>query len=77
LSERSLDRLAEGEGGIVARMEDDESDEGLRLFSLGLAPGAQVRVEQTRPAVVVRVSQTVIAMEPAVARRVFVRPLPA
>ena len=44
----------------------------LKLAHLGLAEGATLRVDQRRPAVVVRAGATRFAVEPAVARRVTV-----
>ena len=44
----------------------------VRLAHLGLAEGASVRVDQRRPALVLRVGAPRFAVEPDIARRVTV-----
>jgi len=45
-----------------------------RLASLGLLPGASVRLEQRRPSFVVSVGESEIALDAATARQIYVRP---
>ena len=45
----------------------------MKLSQLGLVPGAEVRMEQSRPAAIVRVGETTVALQRAVARLVHVR----
>jgi Fe2+ transport system protein FeoA len=46
----------------------------VRLASLGILPGAELRVQQTRPVVLVELDQSVLAMEREVAASVWVTP---
>ena len=45
----------------------------MKLSQLGLVPGAEVRMEQSRPAAIVRVGETTVALQRAVACLVHVR----
>jgi DtxR family Mn-dependent transcriptional regulator len=44
-----------------------------RLTSLGIAPGCEVRLHQKRPAVIVQVGETDIAIDANVAQEIFVK----
>jgi Fe2+ transport system protein FeoA len=44
----------------------------MKLSQLGLVPGAEVRIQQSRPAAIVRIGETTIALQRAVARLVHV-----
>ncbi|MFH1724375.1 MAG: metal-dependent transcriptional regulator [Elusimicrobiota bacterium] len=68
-----LDRLAEGERGRVAYLMFPESPETQRLLTMGVVPGARLKVEQRSPAFVVKVGESTIAMEHSVAEGIFVR----
>ncbi len=46
-----------------------------RLGDLGVAPGATVRVQQTLPALVIKIGETEIALEPEIAGDIFVSPI--
>ncbi len=46
-----------------------------RLSTLGLVPGAEIWLRQKRPAYVLRVGQTDLALDSSVARDLYVRPL--
>ncbi|MEK9145696.1 MAG: metal-dependent transcriptional regulator [Elusimicrobiota bacterium] len=70
---RPLDRLKEGERGRVAYLSFPDRPETQRLLSMGLVPGAPLRLDQRSPAFVVSVGENVIAMESSVARGIFVR----
>jgi Fe2+ transport system protein FeoA len=70
---RPLAELRVGAGGTVVdvgRSGDGRTD---RLLSLGVTPGARVRVLQTFPGVVFLCDQTELAVERNVARSIFVR----
>jgi Fe2+ transport system protein FeoA len=47
-----------------------------RLASLGLSPGCEVSLLQRHPAFVVEAGETRVALDPAVARRIFVQRSP-
>ena len=44
-----------------------------RLQSLGIAPGAKIRLHQKKPAVVVQVDETTVALDPDIAEEIFMR----
>ncbi|HIE09514.1 MAG TPA: DtxR family transcriptional regulator [Armatimonadetes bacterium] len=46
-----------------------------RLASLGLVPGAVVRLHQKRPSVVVDVGETQLAIDQEIAKEIYVRPM--
>jgi Fe2+ transport system protein FeoA len=66
--------LDDVEGGTTCVISAVSGDPALRvrLAHLGLAEGAFVRVDQRRPAVVLRIGATRFAVEPDIARRVTV-----
>lgn len=70
---RPLDRLKEGERGRVAYLSFPDRPETQRLLSMGLVPGAPLRLDQRSPAFVVSAGENVIAMEASVARGIFLR----
>jgi DtxR family Mn-dependent transcriptional regulator len=46
-----------------------------RLAVLGLTPGAQIRLHQKRPSYVIRIGETDVAIDPDIAREIYVRPV--
>ena len=65
LSCRAGDRVVVGSvGGNAARVD--------RLASVGILPGVELRVQQTRPVVVVENDETVLALEREIASDVLV-----
>jgi DtxR family Mn-dependent transcriptional regulator len=48
-------------------------DRAERLANLGLAPGSEVELLQRRPAFVVEAGETRVAIDPEVARQIFVQ----
>lgn len=69
---RLLSSLSAGAHGRVLRVSRDNADRAERLAALGVTPGAPVTVLQTFPSFVFLCDQTELAVEPAVARCVFV-----
>jgi Fe2+ transport system protein FeoA len=67
----TLDDVESGTTCVVAAVAGD-APLRVKLAHLGLVRGASVRIDQRRPAVVVRAGGTRFALEPAVARRVTV-----
>ena len=67
----TLDDVPQGATCVVAAVAGDARLR-VRLAHLGLAEGASVRVDQRRPALVLRVGATRFAVEPDIARRVTV-----
>jgi len=70
---RSLARCAPGDRVVVGSV-DGAAARIVRLASLGILPGAELRVQQTRPVVLVELDQSVLAMEREVAASVWVTP---
>jgi Fe2+ transport system protein FeoA len=70
---QTLDHLRPGESARVLKVSAAEIPMLMKLAQLGLVPGAEVRVQQSRPAAVVRVGETTVALQRAVARLVHVR----
>ena len=70
---QTLDHLRPGETARVLRVSAAELPMLMKLTQLGLVPGAEVRVQQSRPAAVVRVGETTVALQRAVACLVHVR----
>jgi DtxR family Mn-dependent transcriptional regulator len=67
----ALAKLGPGEGGIVRFVSGGR--EGIeRLLALGLAPGVKVQLSQRRPAYVVEIGQTTIAIDGPLAHAIFV-----
>ena len=54
----------------VARQEPQQR---VRLSNLGLVPGASVVLQQRRPAAVVQVGETTLALDPEIAAAIYVR----
>ena len=67
----TLDDVPPGATCVVAAVAGDPRLR-VKLAHLGLAEGASVRVDQRRPALVLRVGGTRFAVEPDIARRVSV-----
>lgn len=67
----TLDDVAGGTTCVIAAVSGGAALR-VKLAHLGLAEGASVRVDQRRPAVVLRVGSTRFAVEPDIARRVTV-----
>lgn len=70
-----LTALATGRSARILHVAPDPPDLVVKLSSLGLIPGAVVVLEQRRPAAVVRVAHTTVALDPDIAAGIFVEPL--
>jgi DtxR family transcriptional regulator, Mn-dependent transcriptional regulator len=71
-----LDRLAPGESGHIVFIVPREAGRLVRLAGLGVVPGATVHLQQRSPAAVLRVAETTVALEPAIAGEIYVRRVP-
>ena len=69
----SCDQLGVGESARVAYFSTKEHSRLLKLSSLGISPGITVRLIQKWPAYVVQCEETEIALEPDVAKNIYVR----
>ena len=73
-----LSALATGTHARVAWVECGEESINRRLLAYGLAPGARVEVLQRRPALILRIYETELALAPEVAEGIAVAvPSPA
>jgi Fe2+ transport system protein FeoA len=70
---QTLDHLRPGETARVLKVSTAEIPMLMKLSQLGLVPGAEIRMEQSRPAAIVRVGETTVALQRAVACLVHVR----
>jgi len=70
-----LDRLPPGGVGRIVHIAPREAGRLVRLSNLGIVPGATIELQQIRPAAVLRVGETTLAVEPEVAGEIYVRRL--
>ena len=70
---KTLAEMTSGSRGVIVDVSAASGGRLDRLLSLGVTPGAAVRVLQTFPGVVFLCDQTELAVERTVARSVFVR----
>jgi DtxR family transcriptional regulator, Mn-dependent transcriptional regulator len=68
-----LDRLAPGQGGRIVYIVPREPARLVKLAGLGVVPGAVVHLQQKTPAAVLRVGETTLALDPAMAAEIYVR----
>ena len=68
-----LDRLGPGEAGRIVYVVPKDAAMLVRLANLGVVPGAVVRLQQRTPAAVIRVGETTLAVEPAIAGEIYVK----
>lgn len=66
--------LRPGQSGRVVQVASIDAARVVRLSNLGVLPGATVTLIQRRPAVVIRVGETQIALDPEVAADILVEP---
>jgi DtxR family Mn-dependent transcriptional regulator len=70
-----LDRLGPGDSAHIVFIVPREPGRLVRLAGLGVVPGATVHFQQRSPAAVLRVGETTLALEPAIAAEIYVRRL--
>lgn len=68
-----LDRLPIGQEGRIVYIAPREPDRLVRLAHLGVVPGATVRLQQSSPAAVIRIGETTLAVDPAIAGEIYVK----
>jgi DtxR family Mn-dependent transcriptional regulator len=68
-----LDRLAPGQSGRIVYIVPRDPGRLVRLAGLGVVPGAVVQLQQKAPAAVLRVGETTLAVDPAIATEIYVR----
>lgn len=67
-----LSRLASGASATIVRILGGDAAGRVRLTSLGVLSGARVRVLQTRPALVIEIGETILALDHGVADAILV-----
>lgn len=68
-----LDQLPVGQEARVVYIAPREPARLVRLSNFGIVPGATLRLQQRRPAAVLRIGETTLAMEPEVAGEIYVK----
>ena len=69
---RPLSTLRPGETRLIVRIASTSPERLVKLSSLGVMPGVRVTLIQRNPAVVLRIAETSIALDRAVADDIFV-----
>jgi len=70
-----LTRLAVGLEARIVHIVPKHGDRMVRLSTLGLIPGTVLRLQQRRPAVVLQLGETVLAVDREMAAEIYVKPL--
>ncbi len=70
-----LPELAEGEQAELVCLNCEQTARRHSLAVFGLVPGTRLQLQQKRPAVVVRVGETELALDTAIARELLVKPV--
>lgn len=73
---RQLNQLLDASDGVVTGFNGLSDRAQRRLMAYGLVPGARFRLLQRRPAYILRVGQTELALESEIAESVYVDTLP-
>jgi DtxR family transcriptional regulator, Mn-dependent transcriptional regulator len=68
-----LTGLKNGDRGHIAYLSPGNRPELHKFIAMGLVPGADIRLAQTSPALVIEIGDTIIAMDADLARNIFVR----
>jgi DtxR family Mn-dependent transcriptional regulator len=71
---RPLDHLPIGRSGRIVYIVPRQPEQLVKLSSLGIVPGAVIRLQQTRPAAVVKVGETTLALDASIAAGIYVKP---
>lgn len=68
-----LSELKPGQGGLVVSLDSGDAGRLRKLLALGVVPGSQLAVQQRRPAYVVRVGRTQLALDAHLAEGIRIR----
>jgi len=68
-----LSRAPVGAEGVVVMISPKYHSRLDRLQALGITPGVRLRLHQKKPAVIVQVDETTIALDPPIAEEIFFR----
>jgi DtxR family Mn-dependent transcriptional regulator len=72
-----LARMTPGDTARVVHVVGRGGPRLARLANLGVVPGALVHLQQTSPALVIRLGETTLALEPEIAADIYVSPHPS
>lgn len=73
VEEQALSQVPEGQEVRIVRIVASHPDQMVRLSGMGVVPGAVVRVRQRRPAMVLALGETTLALDPEVSAGIRVR----
>ena len=68
-----LDRLGPGEMGRIIFIVSGIHTRLDKLSALGIVPGSTIRVHQKRPAYVIQIGETTLALDPEIIREIYVK----
>lgn len=68
-----LSRLSAGEEARIVYIVPKEPERLVRLSGLGVVPGARLRLRQRRPAAVISVGETTVALDGGIAAEIYVK----
>lgn len=68
-----LSRVPVGAEGVVVMISPKYHSRLDRLQALGITPGVRLRLHQKKPAVIVQVDETTVALDPSIAEEIFFR----
>ena len=68
-----LDRLPVGSRGRIVYIVPKEPERLVKLSNLGIVPGVAIQLQQKSPATVLRVHETTLAVDPAIAGEIYVK----
>ena len=68
-----LSRAPVGAEGVVVMISPKYHSRLDRLQALGITPGVRLRLHQKKPAVIVQVDETTVALDPSIAEEIFFR----
>jgi Fe2+ transport system protein FeoA len=71
--ERALTQVPEGEEVRIVRIVAGHPEQMVRLSGMGVVPGALVQVRQRRPATILALGETILALDPEVSGGIRVR----
>ncbi|MBD3868342.1 MAG: ferrous iron transport protein A [Acidobacteria bacterium] len=71
--EQALNQVPEGEEVRIVRIVAGHPEQMIRLSGMGVVPGALVQVRQRRPAMVLALGETTLALDPEVSAGIKVR----
>ena len=69
----SLDNAAIGEDVQVVGIASRHPDRLIRLSGLGIVPGATIQLRQRKPATVLAIGETLLALDPEITTGILIR----